>query len=77
VINKAIAEVADFIEKRRKYFGIGLESQLHGDLSDNFLVDDSGKIWLIDWENSEYGDVFEEICFLPISILMKTILIIL
>ncbi|MHA2029644.1 MAG: phosphotransferase [Candidatus Kariarchaeaceae archaeon] len=63
VINKAIAEVADFIEKRRKYFGIGLESQLHGDLSDNFLVDDSGKIWLIDWENSEYGDVFEEICF--------------
>jgi thiamine kinase-like enzyme len=62
-IHKAITEIAAFIGKRKKYFGVGLVGQLHGDLSDNFLLDANGKIWLIDWENSENGDVLEEICF--------------
>ncbi|NHJ32692.1 MAG: aminoglycoside phosphotransferase family protein [Asgard group archaeon] len=40
---------------------IGINAQLHGDLSDNFVIDDQGKIWLVDLENSEYGDALEEI----------------
>ena len=27
------------------------------------MIDRNGKIWLIDWENSEYGDIAEELCW--------------
>ncbi|NHJ05252.1 MAG: aminoglycoside phosphotransferase family protein [Candidatus Heimdallarchaeota archaeon] len=40
---------------------IGINAHLHGDLSDNFIVDSNDKIWLLDWENSEYGDIVDEI----------------
>lgn len=47
--------------ENQKMFPIGLSGILHGDLSNNFITDPQGKIWLIDWENSEYGDILEEI----------------
>jgi thiamine kinase-like enzyme len=49
------------IQKYENFDFIGIIAKLHGDLSDNFLIDNNNKIWLIDWENSEYGDVLEEI----------------
>lgn len=40
-----------------------ITADLHGDLSNNFIIDSHDKIWLIDWENSEYGDITEEVCW--------------
>ena len=44
-------------------FPFGISSILHGDVSNNSITDTEGKLWLIDWENSEYGDIVEEVCF--------------
>lgn len=58
---KAVEEYQQMISDKRDLFTIGINAQLHGDLSDNFVVDKNGKIWLIDWENSERGDVLDEV----------------
>jgi hypothetical protein len=59
----AISALQDYLYDRKKYFDVGLHSWLHGDLSNNFIVDADGKVWLIDWENSEYRDLIEEVFF--------------
>ncbi|MHA1442476.1 MAG: aminoglycoside phosphotransferase family protein [Candidatus Heimdallarchaeota archaeon] len=58
---KAIDEYKKMISDKKELFTIGINAQLHGDLSDNYVVDNNGKIWLLDWENSERGDVLEEL----------------
>ena len=66
-INQAFSNVLDEYKKQIndnvELFSFGISSILHGDLSNNFITDTEGKLWLIDWENSEYGDIVEEICF--------------
>ncbi|NHJ46928.1 MAG: aminoglycoside phosphotransferase family protein [Asgard group archaeon] len=57
----ALKEYKQMIDNAQDISTIGVNAQLHGDLSDNFVIDDENKIWLIDWENSEYGDILEEI----------------
>jgi len=60
----ALEEYHTLIQDNRDIFTHGISSILHGDLSNNFILDPHGKLWLIDWENSEYGDCIEEIsCF--------------
>jgi thiamine kinase-like enzyme len=46
--------------QNQKLFPYGLTSETHGDLSNNNIIDLKGKIWLIDWENAEYGDCIAE-----------------
>ncbi|XEO76644.1 Thiamine kinase [Candidatus Lokiarchaeum ossiferum] len=58
---QALQEYKELLVKNGKSFPIGLSGILHGDLSNNFITDPQEKIWLIDWENSEYGDILEEI----------------
>ena len=60
---EAISELEEYLSGKKKYFGIGLRSWLHGDLRNNFIVDGDDKVWLIDWENAEYRDLIEEIFF--------------
>jgi hypothetical protein len=57
----ATKEYKNSIDEKGEIKTIGINAQLHGDLSDNFVIDEQGKIWLVDWENSEYGDVLEEL----------------
>jgi thiamine kinase-like enzyme len=57
----AIKEFKELMNQQGDKFTIGINAQLHGDLSDNFIVDLNNKIWLLDWENSEYGDIIGEI----------------
>jgi len=59
----ALNEYTQMINRERDKFTIGIKARLHGDLSDNFIIDSSNKIWLLDWENSEYGDVSDELCW--------------
>ncbi|MGC9781650.1 MAG: aminoglycoside phosphotransferase family protein [Candidatus Heimdallarchaeota archaeon] len=59
----ALKEFEQKINEKSEEITIGVNARLHGDLSDNFIIDGNGKIWLIDWENSEYGDVMEELCW--------------
>lgn len=59
---KALEEFKLLIDNNLALFPIGLSGNLHGDLSNNFITDPHGKLWLIDWENSEYGDIVEEVC---------------
>ena len=66
VINDAFSRVLEefkaSINANLDLFSYGISSILHGDLSDNFIMDLHGKLWLIDWENSEYGDTVAEVC---------------
>jgi thiamine kinase-like enzyme len=57
----ALKEYNQKINEKSDAFTIGINAQLHGDLSDNFVIDNQNKIWLLDWENSEYGDIAEEL----------------
>jgi len=59
----ALAEYHTLIQDNRDIFTHGISSILHGDLSNNFILDPHGKLWLIDWENSEYGDCLEEVSY--------------
>jgi thiamine kinase-like enzyme len=59
----ALSEYKALLDDNKALFSIGINAQLHGDLSNNCLMDQNDKIWLIDWENSEYGDVMEELCW--------------
>lgn len=56
-----VKEFKKIITKEKNQEMIGINAHLHGDLSDNFIVDSQKKIWLLDWENSEYGDIVDEI----------------
>jgi thiamine kinase-like enzyme len=58
-----IEEFKEFIKSNQLSTSIGINAQLHGDLSNNFIIDPEDKIWLIDWENSEFGDIVDEICW--------------
>jgi thiamine kinase-like enzyme len=60
--SRVLKEYKTIIESNLELFPFGISSILHGDLSDNFITDPDGKLWLIDWENSEYGDSVNEIC---------------
>lgn len=66
-IQSALEGGVQEIQKGLKHFKdlkfTGINARLHGDMSDNFIVDNNNKIWLLDWENSEYGDIMEEISF--------------
>ncbi|QEE17577.1 aminoglycoside phosphotransferase family protein [Promethearchaeum syntrophicum] len=57
----ALAEYHTLLQDNQDIFTHGITSILHGDLSNNFILDHHGKLWLIDWENSEYGDCLEEV----------------
>lgn len=46
----------------------GFVGLTHGDVSDNFLVDSVGKLWLVDWENSRVDDVVEEVVLVAIEL---------
>ena len=60
-----LAEYSSLLQANQNFFTYGISSILHGDLSNNFILDPQRKLWLIDWENSEYGDSLEEIsCFI-------------
>ncbi|NPD88726.1 MAG: aminoglycoside phosphotransferase family protein [Asgard group archaeon] len=50
------------IDDNKELFPFGISGILHGDLGGHFITDSQGKLWLVDWENSEYGDIVEEIC---------------
>jgi len=50
----ALEEYHTLIQDNRGIFTHGISSILHGDLSNNFILDPHGKLWLIDWENSEF-----------------------
>ena len=58
-----LAEYHKLIQDNQDIFTHGISSILHGDLSNNAILDPHGKLWLIDWENSEYGDCLEEISY--------------
>ncbi|NHJ85438.1 MAG: aminoglycoside phosphotransferase family protein [Asgard group archaeon] len=59
----AILEFEDMLPKESDYNSIAINAQLHGDLSDNFVIDSNDKVWLLDGENSEFGDIADEICW--------------
>ncbi len=59
----ALQEFKDSISQEKKHEMIAITAQIHGDLTNNFVIDTNNKIWLIDWENSEYGNIAEEICW--------------
>jgi thiamine kinase-like enzyme len=59
-----LIEFKEMLPKKSKQKFIGINARLHGDLSDNFIIDSKNKIWLLDWENSEYGDIIDELCWL-------------
>lgn len=59
----ALREIRTILFNKKHYFTIGLRSRLHGDLSNNFIIDGNTKLWLIDWENSIISDTLEEIFF--------------
>jgi thiamine kinase-like enzyme len=54
-------EYKTLIEENKELFPFGISGILHGDLGGHFITDPQGKVWLVDWENSEYGDIVEEI----------------
>jgi thiamine kinase-like enzyme len=58
----ALDEYENLIEKNKDLFYFGISGILHGDIGGHFITDSQGKLWLVDWENSEYGDIVEEIC---------------
>ncbi|MCG3225401.1 MAG: aminoglycoside phosphotransferase family protein [Candidatus Heimdallarchaeota archaeon] len=58
----ALDEYETIIDENKDLFSFGISGILHGDLGGHFITDSQGKVWLIDWENSEYGDIVEEIC---------------
>lgn len=66
-INSALENGLQKLQNELKLFDkkefIGINARLHGDMSDNFILDSNNKIWLLDWENSEFGDIVEEISF--------------
>ena len=51
LMDEAIEICTQFIAENKHHFSTGIRAKLHGDLSDNFVVDKYEKIWLIDWEN--------------------------
>ena len=57
----ALVEYSDLIENNKDLFPFGISGIMHGDLGGHFITDSQGKVWLVDWENSEYGDLIEEI----------------
>ncbi|TFG21450.1 MAG: hypothetical protein EU530_00410 [Promethearchaeota archaeon] len=59
----ALEEYKQFLNGSMNIYTTGINTHLHGDLSDNFVIDQNEKIWLLDWENSEYGDLMEELCW--------------
>jgi len=70
--SRAINEYKVLLDDAMDKFTIGINAHLHGDLSNNCVIDQNGKIWLIDWENSEYGDIVEELCwFLSVNEVSK------
>ena len=58
----ALNEYETLIKENEDLFPFGISGIMHGDLGGHFITDSQGKIWLVDWENSEYGDLVEEIC---------------
>ncbi len=54
-------EYEELLDENKELFCLGISGILHGDLGGHFVTDPSGKVWLVDWENSEYGDIVEEI----------------
>lgn len=59
----ALNEYKQLISRKEEFFTIGINARLHGDLSNNFVIDKHKNIWLLDWENSEYGDIVNELCW--------------
>ncbi len=57
----ALAEYENLIDKNRDLLPFGISGIMHGDVEGHFITDPQGKVWLVDWENSEYGDLVEEI----------------
>jgi len=57
----AINEYSNLIEDNKDLFPFGISGIMHGDLGGHFITDPQGKVWLVDWENSEYGDLVEEV----------------
>jgi thiamine kinase-like enzyme len=55
-------EYEELLDENQDLFPFGISGILHGDLGGHFITDPQGKVWLVDWENSEYGDIVEEIC---------------
>ena len=57
-ISKAFSLAQDeyrtLIDKNKELYPFGISGILHGDLEGYFITDPQGKLWLVDWENSEY-----------------------
>lgn len=60
--SSALSEYESLIDENKDSFLFGISGILHGDLEGHFITDPQGKVWLVDWENSEYGDIVEEVC---------------
>ncbi len=58
----ALDEYETLIIDSKDLLPFGISGILHGDIGGHFITDPHGKVWLVDWENSEYGDIIEEIC---------------
>ncbi|MCG3220021.1 MAG: hypothetical protein H7641_01470, partial [Candidatus Heimdallarchaeota archaeon] len=58
----ALDEYETLIDENKSSFPFGISGILHGDLGGHFITDSKDKVWLVDWENSEYGDIVEEVC---------------
>ena len=57
----ALSEYRNLIDENKDLFPFGISGIMHGDVEGHFITDSQGKVWLVDWENSEYGDLVEEI----------------
>jgi thiamine kinase-like enzyme len=59
---QALGEYRGVIHDNKDLFPFGIRGIIHGDLFNNYITDPQGKLWLIDWENSEYWDILDEVC---------------
>ncbi len=64
-LKQSLDGIWDFIQTKNHGFQHGLKSQIHGNLNDNCIQDETGKIWLIDWETAYIGDTIDEIIYFP------------
>ncbi|MHA1977646.1 MAG: hypothetical protein ACW98F_10370 [Candidatus Hodarchaeales archaeon] len=64
-LKQSLEGIWNFIQGKKHRFQLGLKSQIHANLNDNCIQDETGKIWLIDWETAHIGDTIDEIIYFP------------
>ncbi len=64
-LKQSLDGIWNFIHANKHGSQHGLKSQIHANLNDNCIQDETGKIWLIDWETAYIGDTIDEIIYFP------------